>query len=208
MKGKFMMGAACLALLLGSCVKNEESQSVTNIRDAKAEQLKSVAALNTATAEATKTLAEADAALKLAQAKAAVAASQTKVDTTSGIDSTIPAVQKTAAGNYIMEVNGLGFAYKGDPDHYLDGKNIPIQICLVVSADGTVLNCLTVSQQESGGYGDACGKEDYYGQYVGKTEGTLSEVDAIAGATITSSGYRAAVRKCLQAVIILEGGAK
>ena len=145
----------------------------------------------------------------LAQAKAAVAASQNKVDTTtSGIDSTITAVQKTAAGNYIMEVNGLGFAYKGDPDHYLDGKNIPIQICLVVSADGTILNCLTVSQQESGGYGDACGKEDYYGQYVGKTEGTLSEVDAIAGATITSSGYRAAVRKCLQAVIILEGGAQ
>ena len=61
-----MMGAACLALLLGSCVKDDESQSVTNIRDAKTEQLKSVAALNNATAEATKTLAEADAALKLA----------------------------------------------------------------------------------------------------------------------------------------------
>ena len=67
------MGAACLALLLGSCVKDDESQSVTNIRDAKTEQLKSVAALNNATAEATKTLAEADAALKLAQAKAAEA---------------------------------------------------------------------------------------------------------------------------------------
>ncbi len=73
MKGKLMMGAACLALLLGSCVKDDESQSVTNIRDAKTEQLKSVAALNNATAEATKTLAEADAALKLAQAKAAEA---------------------------------------------------------------------------------------------------------------------------------------
>ena len=68
-----MMGAACLALLLGSCVKDDESQSVTNIRDAKTEQLKSVAALNNATAEATKKLAEAEAALKLAQAKAAEA---------------------------------------------------------------------------------------------------------------------------------------
>ena len=67
------MGAACLALLIGSCVKDDESQSVTNIRDAKTEQLKSVAALNNATAEATKTLAEADAALKLAQAEAAKA---------------------------------------------------------------------------------------------------------------------------------------
>ena len=145
----------------------------------------------------------------LAQTKAALAAAQAKVDTTdSGIDANITAVQKTAAGNYIMEVNGLGFAYKGDPDHYLDGKNIPIEICLVVSADGTILNCLTVSHQESGGYGAPCGEESYYGQYVGKTEATLSEVDAIAGATITSSGYRAAVRQCLKAVIILEGGAQ
>ena len=150
-----------------------------------------------------------DASIQLAKDKAALAAAQTKVDTTdSGIDANITAVQKTADGNYIMEVNGLGFAYNGDPDHYLDGKNIPIEICLVVSSDGTILNCLTVSQQESGGYGAPCGEETYYSQYVGKTEATLSEVDAIAGATITSSGYRSAVRKCLQAVIILEGGAQ
>lgn len=64
------MMAACFALLLSSCVTNEESQSVTDIRNAKAEQLKSLAALNNAEAAAAKTLADAEAALKAAQAKA------------------------------------------------------------------------------------------------------------------------------------------
>ena len=67
---KITMMAACFALLLSSCVTNEESASVTNIRDAKAEHLKSLATLNNAEAAAAKTLADAEAALKAAQAKA------------------------------------------------------------------------------------------------------------------------------------------
>lgn len=67
---KITMMAACFALLLSSCVTNEESTSVTNIRDAKAEHLKSLATLNNAEAAAAKTLADAEAALKAAQAKA------------------------------------------------------------------------------------------------------------------------------------------
>ena len=67
------MMAACFALLLSSCVTNEESQSVTDIRNAKAEQLKSLAALNNAEAAAAKVLADAEAALKAAQAEAEAA---------------------------------------------------------------------------------------------------------------------------------------
>lgn len=64
-----MMFAALLgAMTLGACVDNEESQSVTDIRDAKTEELKSQAALNNAQAEAAKILAQADAALKAAEA--------------------------------------------------------------------------------------------------------------------------------------------
>ena len=66
---KITMMAACFALLLSSCVTNEESASVTNIRDAKAEQLKSIAALNNAEAAAAKVLAEAEAAYKAAEAE-------------------------------------------------------------------------------------------------------------------------------------------
>ena len=66
---RFMMLAALFgAMTLGACVDNQESQSVTDIRDAKTEELKSLAALNNAQAEATKVLANAEAALKNAEA--------------------------------------------------------------------------------------------------------------------------------------------
>lgn len=66
---RFMMLAALFgAMTLGACVDNEESQSVTDIRDAKTEELKSLAALNNAQAEAAKIAANAEAALKAAEA--------------------------------------------------------------------------------------------------------------------------------------------
>ncbi len=66
-----MMVALLLGILsLGACVEDKESASVTDVREAKAEQLKSIAAMNDATAEATKLLAEADAAMKAAQTEA------------------------------------------------------------------------------------------------------------------------------------------
>lgn len=72
MKKKLMMVTVLLgALAFGACVDDNESASVTAVREAKAKQLESVAAMNNATAEATKKLAEADAALIAAQAEAA-----------------------------------------------------------------------------------------------------------------------------------------
>lgn len=71
MKKKLMMVAVLLgALSLGACVDNDESASVEAVRTAKAEQLKSVAAMNNAEAEAKKLLAEAEAALTNAEAEA------------------------------------------------------------------------------------------------------------------------------------------
>lgn len=56
------------AMTLPSCVDNNESPAVTAIRQAKVEQLQSIAAMNKATAEAALISANADAALKQAQA--------------------------------------------------------------------------------------------------------------------------------------------
>jgi multidrug efflux pump subunit AcrA (membrane-fusion protein) len=70
MKGKFMIIAALLgALTFGACVDTEESSSVTAIRNAKAEQLKSIATLNNAKAQAEATIAAAEAQLAAAQAQ-------------------------------------------------------------------------------------------------------------------------------------------
>jgi len=64
MRKKFMLVAALAGILsLGACVDDKESASVEDIRKAKAEQLRSVAAMNNALAESTKAETEANAAL-------------------------------------------------------------------------------------------------------------------------------------------------
>lgn len=69
MKKKLMMVAVLLgALSLGACVDDNESASVTAVRDAKAAQLNSIAAMNNAEAEAKLIYAEAEAQLKAAEA--------------------------------------------------------------------------------------------------------------------------------------------
>ncbi len=69
MKKKLMMVAVLLgALTLGACVDDNESQSVTDVRNAKAEQLKSIAAMNNAEAQAKLVYANAEAKLKEAEA--------------------------------------------------------------------------------------------------------------------------------------------
>lgn len=68
MTKKIMMVAVLLgALTLGACVDNNESASVEAVRNAKAAQLNSIAALNNANAEAAKITAEAEVALKNAE---------------------------------------------------------------------------------------------------------------------------------------------
>ncbi len=69
MKKKLMMVAVLLgALSLGACVDDNESASVTAVREAKAAQLNSIAAMNNAEAEAKLIYAEAEAQLKAAEA--------------------------------------------------------------------------------------------------------------------------------------------
>ena len=78
---------------------------------------------------------------------------------------------------------------------------------VIVIEDGKILDCLTVSQSESTGIGDACADEKFYGQFVGKTESDYKNIDAISGATLTTNGYKQAIERAFAAVTILEGGA-
>lgn len=75
MKKKLMIVAVLLgALSLGACVDDNESQSVTNVRNSKTAELKSIAAMEKAAAEAKLTMSTAEAKLKLAEAEAQQAA--------------------------------------------------------------------------------------------------------------------------------------
>ena len=74
MKKKLMMVAVLMgALTLGACVDNNETQSVTDVRNAKVAQLKARAEMNNAEAEAAQVLAAAEVQLMNAKAAAAKA---------------------------------------------------------------------------------------------------------------------------------------
>ena len=124
------------------------------------------------------------------------------------LNENIQSVKKTDSGNYVIEINGLGFGYFGDDHAYQPAKNIPMVIRVSLTPAGKIIDCLTVSHQESEGYGAAWGTEEYYGQFDGKTAEDYKTVDTVAGATISNNGYMKAIERCFEAVSILEGGAQ
>ena len=130
----------------------------------------------------------------------------TDVDTTGvEISDKITSVQKTATGNYVFMLKASGFGING-PDEYGPSKQY-ITVKTSVSADGVILDTITVEQYESEGIGSVCGDAEYYTQYAGRTDGTLDDIQ-IAGATFTSKGYRTAVSKVFEAVTILKEAGK
>ena len=111
----------------------------------------------------------------------------------------------TATGNYIFEVKGNGYGIMGgDEYHPASGEYIIVRVSM--TADGKIIDTLTVSQAETNGLGDACANEEFYGQFDGKTESDYKEIDAIGGATLTTNGYLKAIERAFGALNTLKGG--
>ena len=116
----------------------------------------------------------------------------------------ITSVKKTTNGNYVLEVKGAGYGINGE--YHTSGE--PILIRVSITPDGKIMDCFTISQSESEKVGDVCATEEFTTRFDGKTEADLDTVDGVAGATVTFTGYKEALRHCLTAVSILEGGAE
>ena len=150
--------------------------------------------------------ASADVAANITAQLAIVKATQTTSVEIPANAKGINSIIKTATGNYIIEVRGAGYGINGGDDyHPASGEYIVVKVSM--TKDGKILDCLTVSQSESTGIGDACADEKFYGQFVGKTESDYKNIDAISGATLTTNGYKQAIERAFAAVTILEGGA-
>lgn len=123
----------------------------------------------------------------------------------SGYDmpSQIEKAYKTSSGNYVFDLKASGFGINGDKYYYPSGEHIKIKVSL--TSDGTIIACETTYQSESDGIGSVCADESFYSQFNGKTENDYGDIDAIAGATITTNGYKTAISKSFEAVKILEG---
>ncbi len=118
---------------------------------------------------------------------------------------TVVSAHKTASGNFVLETKGAGYGIKGGNEyHPASGEYIIVRVA--ISADGKILDCITVSEAETDGLGDACANESFYGQFDGKTEADYTEIDGISGATMTTDGYKQAIQRAFDAVAILKNG--
>ena len=122
-----------------------------------------------------------------------------------GLPKNLISAKKTASGNYVLEVKGAGYGINGGNDYHLaSGEYIVVRVSM--TAQGKIIDTLTVSQSETKGIGDACADEKFYGQFDGKTEADYKQIDAISGATLTTDGYLKAIENAFKSVKILEGG--
>ena len=122
------------------------------------------------------------------------------------LETTVVSAKKTATGNFVIEAKGAGYGIKGG-NEYHPASNEYIIVRVSISADGKIIDCLTVSQAETKGLGDQCADPKFYGQFAGKDERNYTEIDAIRGATLTTDGYKQAIERAYAAVKTLKGGA-
>ena len=116
----------------------------------------------------------------------------------------VTSAKKTATGNFIFEVKGPGYGIVGGDDyHPASGEYIIVRVSM--TPEGKIIDTFTVSQEESKGIGDACADEKFYGQFDGKTESDYKNIDAIAGATMTTNGYIKAIERAFEALNTLKG---
>ena len=109
----------------------------------------------------------------------------------------------TDSGNYVLELRASGY---GKTDNYgSSGEYIKIKVA--ISADGKIISTLTTYQNESKNIGDACADPSYYEQYNGKDAQSVDSVSNISGATITSTGYKKAIKLAFDTVELIKGGA-
>ena len=119
---------------------------------------------------------------------------------------TVVSAKKTATGNNVLETKGAGYGIKGG-NEYHPASNEYIIVRVSITPDFRIIDCLTVSEAETDGLGDACANDSFYGQFRGKTEENYTEIDAISGATLTTNGYTQAIERAFNAVKTMNGGA-
>lgn len=99
--------------------------------------------------------------------------------------------------------NGAGYVFMMTTKGY--GGNIKL-IC-GIKADGSIEKTKTLSHSETSGIGSRVvdNESEYKKQYVGKTADNVDEVDAVSGATISSTAYKKAVDAAFKAFETVKG---
>lgn len=135
----------------------------------------------------------------------------TEITELDGVDEDVTKVYVTSSGNYVFEVLGRGYKYESNYE-FVGIEEGEIEIKISISADGKIIDVLTVKHSESKGFGDVCATEEYYEQYRGtensdivitvpspdfhddQISGDCTDIGAISSSTFTTTGYQTAVK--------------
>jgi electron transport complex protein RnfG len=96
--------------------------------------------------------------------------------------------------------NNVGFIFMITTGGY--GGNL--QIICGIDPDGKIIETKTLAQTETKGLGSKIAEEPFAGQFPGK-DSTLSGVDTISGATISSIAYINAIKDAFAAYELVKG---
>ncbi|MBQ3792210.1 MAG: FMN-binding protein [Clostridia bacterium] len=129
---------------------------------------------------------------------------------------TLESFKKVMPGAENFEEKTLSKSYDGVENAWTCEKGIVVKlstsgyasglvIMVGLTYDGTISGVVTMSCNETAGYGKQCEDAWYQQQYAGQTK-DLSGVSDISGATKTSRAYRAAVQTAFEVLEELKGG--
>ena len=96
----------------------------------------------------------------------------------------------------------IGYVFTGSSQ----GFNGKITVMAAIDPDGKIVKVNTMDvTSETATLGGQTAKESYTSQYMGK-DASLEGVEAISGATITSTGYERCIRDCFAAFDAVKEG--
>ncbi|MCQ2436346.1 MAG: FMN-binding protein [Clostridia bacterium] len=129
-------------------------------------------------------------------AKAAQAALQIVLPDATGFDE-LSGDFPASVRNAYVDKGGSGYAF------ILEAKGFgssPIRIAVGIGNDGKIIKVNTIDcSSESKGYGSQVAESWFTSRFDGADADTVSGVDIISGATISSSAYRNAIKDALTA---------
>jgi electron transport complex protein RnfG len=109
----------------------------------------------------------------------------------SGLENIVDAYAAGNGAGYVITAVSKG--YGGD-----------MQVMVGIDSEGKITGAKLMSNSETQGIGSKTGDESYTSQYIGK-DSTLEGVNAISGATISSTAFKTAVGSAFQAYGSLAG---
>ena len=114
-----------------------------------------------------------------------------KTDALYNLPETVSAIYKETSGKgYVIQITTKGY-------------ETGLVIMCGISSDGKIVQTKTLSSNETGTIGGKTEKESYTSQYIGLDSSFADKVDAISGATITSTAYEKAIADAFEAFKIV-----